>query len=95
MYNIVGISCFPGLVFIIIEAIPFQGKLFVKNVKKKYILYAMLGYLSKLQGKFRSRVAQLTGKRLALMNDIVSGIQVIKMYAWEKPFEAVVTAARK
>ncbi|XP_018564831.1 probable multidrug resistance-associated protein lethal(2)03659 [Anoplophora glabripennis] len=53
------------------------------------------GYLSKLQGKFRLKIAQLTGTRLAMMNGLVSGIQVIKMYAWEKPFESVVTRARK
>lgn len=28
------------------------------------------------------------------MNEVVSGIQVIKMYAWEKPFEKVIKAAR-
>lgn len=29
------------------------------------------------------------------MSEIVSGIQVIKMYAWEKPFEHIVKLARK
>ncbi|XP_018564796.1 multidrug resistance-associated protein 4-like [Anoplophora glabripennis] len=77
MYQMVGISCFPGMLFIVIEALPIQG------------------YLSKVQGKLRSRVAQLTGRRLTVMNDIVSGIQVIKMYAWEKPFEKIVTMIRK
>jgi ATP-binding cassette subfamily C (CFTR/MRP) protein 4 len=32
---------------------------------------------------------------MRLMNEIVSGIQVIKMYAWEKPFAMLVEVARR
>lgn len=53
------------------------------------------GYLSRLQGIYRAKIAQRTDHRVKLMNEITSGIQVIKMYAWEKPFEKVVELARK
>ncbi|KAF7280544.1 hypothetical protein GWI33_005747 [Rhynchophorus ferrugineus] len=53
------------------------------------------GYLSKLQGLYRAKIAQLTDHRIKIMNEITSGIQVIKMYAWEKPFEKVVELARR
>lgn len=36
-----------------------------------------------------------TDYRVKLMNEIITGIQVIKMYAWEKPFEEIVKLARK
>lgn len=29
------------------------------------------------------------------MNEVVSGIRIIKMYAWEKPFAALVTDVRR
>ncbi|KAF5273657.1 hypothetical protein FQR65_LT04657 [Abscondita terminalis] len=53
------------------------------------------GYLSHLQGKLRLKIANRTDRRVQLMNEITSGIQVIKMYAWEKPFEEMVRVARK
>ncbi|XP_074039396.1 ATP-binding cassette sub-family C member 4 [Leptinotarsa decemlineata] len=53
------------------------------------------GYLSKLQGRLRLKIAQKTDYRVKLMSEIVSGIQVIKMYAWEKPFEKLVELSRR
>lgn len=53
------------------------------------------GMISRKIAKLRSIVAKRTDERVRLMNEIVNGIQVIKMYAWEKPFEAVVRASRK
>ena len=39
--------------------------------------------------------AQLTDSRLRLMNEIISGMRVIKMYAWEQSFANLVATARK
>jgi ABC transporter transmembrane region len=43
---------------------------------------------------FRMRVAKRTDDRVSVMNELIQGIQVIKMYAWETPFRNVVKLAR-
>ncbi|KAK9869554.1 hypothetical protein WA026_003307 [Henosepilachna vigintioctopunctata] len=45
--------------------------------------------------KYRLEVAKRTDKRVKIMNELLAGVQVIKMYAWETPFESVVENARK
>ncbi|XP_060647055.1 ATP-binding cassette sub-family C member 4-like [Drosophila nasuta] len=51
--------------------------------------------LSKLTSTLRRKIAQRTDIRVGIMNELMQGIQVIKMYAWENSFEAVVADARR
>lgn len=43
----------------------------------------------------RKKIADRTDKRIGIMNEIIQGIQVIKMYAWEIPFHNLVSEARR
>nr|XP_046485764.1 ATP-binding cassette subfamily C member 4-like isoform X3 [Neodiprion pinetum] len=52
------------------------------------------GYLSTVSRKLRSKIAAKTDYRVQLMSELISGIQVVKMYAWEKPFELIVSKVR-
>lgn len=55
----------------------------------------MLGYTGKLSAIYRKRIAFKTDERIRLMDEIICGIQVIKMYAWEKPFAKLIRHVRR
>ncbi|EFA03656.1 probable multidrug resistance-associated protein lethal(2)03659 [Tribolium castaneum] len=52
-------------------------------------------YMGKLTSFYRRRTAQKTDNRIRLMNEIICGIKIIKMFTWEKPFSKLVEMARR
>nr|WBG67118.1 ABCC3 protein [Mythimna separata] len=52
------------------------------------------GFLGRFLGKIRLRTAEKTDARIKTMSEVINGIQVIKMYAWEIPFQKVVGEKR-
>ncbi|KAL9698307.1 hypothetical protein quinque_001748 [Culex quinquefasciatus] len=60
-----------------------------------FIVTPIQAYTGKLTSRFRLQTALRTDERIRLMDEIISGIQVIKMYAWEKPFAKLIKLARR
>lgn len=59
------------------------------------MIVTLLGWLSKKLSKTRLKTAKKTDERIRLMNEIISGIKVIKMYTWENFFSKLVVYIRK
>uniref|UniRef100_A0A674EM84 Multidrug resistance-associated protein 4 n=1 Tax=Salmo trutta TaxID=8032 RepID=A0A674EM84_SALTR len=59
------------------------------------LLLPLQTMFGKLFGSLRSKTSALTDNRICTMNEVVSGIRIIKMYAWEKPFSALVNDVRR
>ena len=51
--------------------------------------------MGKQFGRLRLETASKTDRRIRLMNEILNGIKVIKMYCWEKSFAKLVEDTRK
>uniref|UniRef100_A0A7G3A7F5 Putative abc transporter c family member 3 n=1 Tax=Lutzomyia longipalpis TaxID=7200 RepID=A0A7G3A7F5_LUTLO len=51
--------------------------------------------LSRLSSILRDKVAKRTDHRVGIMNELIQGIKLIKTYAWEIPFQAIVAEARR
>lgn len=50
--------------------------------------------MAKLSRDIRIKIAKKTDLRIKLINEIISGITVIKMYTWEKPYEKLLNQSR-
>lgn len=48
-----------------------------------------------MTAKYRLRMVGVTDSRIRIMNELIQGIQIIKMYAWEKPFAKIIDQMRK
>ncbi|KAF5307736.1 hypothetical protein FQR65_LT06607 [Abscondita terminalis] len=60
-----------------------------------FLVAPLQSYTGKLSSVYRRQTAYKTDERVRLMDEIIAGVQVIKMYAWEKPFEKIIRHARK
>nr|CAD7260956.1 unnamed protein product [Timema shepardi] len=54
----------------------------------------LLAICARMGMKYRYQTTLKTDSRIKLMDEIICGIKVIKMYAWEKPYEALISIAR-
>lgn len=44
---------------------------------------------------FRLKAAKITDERILTMNEIITGIRVIKMYGWEYAFNTLIANIRR
>lgn len=66
----------------------------VMGVMTLLMFIAVQGFLARKSSSYRKKVALKTDERVNLTNEILNGIQAIKMYTWENHFVELVSSAR-
>ncbi|KAJ6660858.1 hypothetical protein lerEdw1_017015, partial [Lerista edwardsae] len=59
------------------------------------ILLPLQTCIGRLFSSLRSRTAAFTDARIRTMNEVITGMRIIKMYAWEKSFADLVNGMRR
>lgn len=67
----------------------------INSVLQNYSYVSFLAWFSHINAGLRVRTALKTDHRIKIMNEIIQGIQMIKMYAWENCFVKMIAFARK
>ncbi|XP_071837972.1 ATP-binding cassette sub-family C member 4-like [Apostichopus japonicus] len=59
------------------------------------LLAPIQAFMGKMFSQLRARTALLTDERVRIMNEIISGMRIIKIHAWESPFTKLVEESRR
>lgn len=51
--------------------------------------------MGKMTANYRYKLVNHTDGRIRIINEIIQGIQTIKIYAWDKPFAKIVEKIRR
>ncbi|CAG9577085.1 unnamed protein product [Danaus chrysippus] len=65
------------------------------GVSLLFLIIPLQAYLGKISSRLRHQTAIRTDNRIRLMNEVIQGIEAIKMYAWEKAFARIIGEARR
>ena len=60
-----------------------------------FILVTFQVLMARKAAKLREKAATFTDERLAVMNEVISGIRAVKMYAWEWNYRDVLYELRR
>ena len=95
--KIIGPSCFVGLAVLIIF-VPLQSiianSVFLQLLKNNFFQIKK-GWMSRVFSQLRMETALRTDERIRTMNEILSGMRVIKLYSWEKYFAKLIEFLRR
>ncbi|GAX83000.1 hypothetical protein CEUSTIGMA_g10427.t1 [Chlamydomonas eustigma] len=85
----------PAIIMMVLALLWFQvGWATFVGLGVMLTLIPITGFLAAKLGSYRKDLMGWTDKRVGLMSEIINGIQMIKFYAWEAPFNVEVMKYR-
>ncbi|EFA03658.1 probable multidrug resistance-associated protein lethal(2)03659 [Tribolium castaneum] len=81
--------------FVIFSLYATVGTTAVSGIVFLAVFMPLQMYMGKLTTTYRLKSATNTDRRIKLMNEIITGIKVIKMFVWEKLFVDIIEKARR
>ncbi|XP_065902366.1 ATP-binding cassette subfamily C member 4-like [Dysidea avara] len=94
LWNEVGPSCLVGFGIMFLQP-PLQYILARVYTRMWYVEVEDMIVVSDIHGCYRLKAAKVTDNRVRVMNEIIGGMRLIKMYAWEWAFHEYVKRIRK
>ena len=93
LYNEIGYAGFVAIVVIVLVAL-LQISI-SRLFSKLRLVFLSFWYIYLTYFSTRLKVSDKTDKRVKVMNEVISGIRVIKMYGWEYAFHRLVSRLRR
>ncbi|XP_056011170.1 ATP-binding cassette sub-family C member 4-like isoform X2 [Ostrea edulis] len=81
-----------GILYLLYRQIGYLSLLTLAVIGVLLPLQVALGWI---YGKLRMKIGAAGDQRIHLMNQIIAGMRVIKMYCWEKPFSQIIFKLRR
>lgn len=79
---------------VVIMWLKFDGPIGLLPLGITFVLYPLQIYISNFLGKYLTKFKLESDKRLKITNELVDGIRLMKMYAWENAFKKVIKVIR-
>ncbi|XP_071489513.1 ATP-binding cassette sub-family C member 12-like [Diadema antillarum] len=89
------VSILPLSLLIFIGTLIVIGPTALVGILAILLFYFLQVVIAKLTARLRQKGVSLTDKRVRLMNELLTCVQLVKMYAWEQPFTRTISGIRK
>ncbi|XP_053387089.1 multidrug resistance-associated protein 1-like [Mercenaria mercenaria] len=95
MFSFYIVCIFIVLLIAVVQLWDLMGVASLGGLAVILLVLPTVGFIATKQYKLQKELLRLKGNRIKILNEVISGIKVLKMYAWEPSFMKRIQAIRK